>query len=401
MSDALDTRQWELGLIACGASALLATTGMQWRILAPSLLGKKKWLLDYAGLLCWMTGQGLGQMAVALAPATLCACLNFSGSLVANALLAPLILNETLTARHAQGVFLLACGASLCTLFASHAAQEYTLERFLELLGRPPFPLVAALCYGGVAVVLGRSFCQRRRLDILGFAFVYAVCGATDLIVTKFALQLVSAWATAPSADREAAAAPCGLGVVMCFMAAMIVLHVACFFCQVSSSLYGDALQNIPLLLGTGTLAQVVLAGSFFNEFAGFDAPRCAGFCVGLLGMLLGLRVTTVAATDGEPAGKVAESLDDVQLDEALLAALDELSPVAEEGEVAALASPGMRHRFKVDMLCIMDIGRTNLCSQRSRELCRRCHQVGRACSVPDSAGMAYVVPPPRAQSVG
>mmetsp|Transcript_95168 Transcript_95168/g.188536 ORF Transcript_95168/g.188536 Transcript_95168/m.188536 type:complete len:346 (+) Transcript_95168:82-1119(+) len=333
--------QWQLGIGASCLSSLLSTIGVQCRILAVSFEGGKMgWILELCGWCIWVSGQGLGQVAIALAPATIAACLSFSGTLLWNAMLAPVVLQERLTRLHGLGVLLLSFGAVLVMRFSSCKSQEYSGDHFLELAQRGPFMGLASCFYGLALVLVARTFCKRDRLDAVSFAFLFALCGATDLTVTKFALQVLVAWGAATPLQPSTALA-------VSLASAMVCLHLACLCFQAVSTKYGEALQNIPLFLGSGFIMQFLLSGTFYEEFKDFDTCRSAVVALGLAFMLVGLRVTSHAAQDATPAAH----------DEVLL----------EKEVVSKLEEPHILPRM--ESMLSMDMERTMMCLSSPRLL--------------------------------
>lgn len=297
---------WQLGVLASCSASFLGTLGMQLRILADGamfnasgestrprwLRGRAVWCLQVVGWTSWLVGQGFGQLAILLAPATIVACTAFSSSLLCNTLLAPFVVRERLTRAHGVGVVLLCVGGSMVTLIAGVIAPpNYSGADLLELGLRVPFLVIAGACLV-VALAMGVACAVRRkRLDVWSFAFLFALCGATDLLVTKCTLGLLSRLATQKS-DEQAASAT----LLTCCSSTMMVLHLIVFVFQVASTRFGEALQNAPLFLGSGAMMQVALAGTFFNEFSTWGQGRDAVFVVGFGFMLAGLLVTSRAA---------------------------------------------------------------------------------------------------------
>jgi len=295
--------RWKLGIGASCLGSLLIAIGLQLRILAISVEGRKRWTLELCGWCIWISGQGLGQVAIALAPATIAASLSFSVALLCNFLLAPVVLQERLTKLHCLGVLLLSFGALLVINFSSHTSQEYSGDHFVDLAQRGPFVGLASCCYSLAVLLTVRTFCTRDRLDANSFAFVFALCGATDLTVSKFALQLLGTWTAAKPPNPVT-------NVTVSLASAMVCLHLVILWFQIVSTRYGRALQNVPLFLASGFIMQVLFSGTFYDEFSEFDARRSAVFSLGLASMLLGLGVTSHAASDTAPTEQEEALLD-------------------------------------------------------------------------------------------
>ena len=60
-------------------------------------------------------------------------------SLVANALIAPLIVREKITSREWKAIGLICIGDACCILFGQHKSEVYTLEALMDLYGEAPF----------------------------------------------------------------------------------------------------------------------------------------------------------------------------------------------------------------------------------------------------------------------
>jgi len=338
--------QWQLGIGASCLGSLLSTVGVQWRILS---IDRKGWTLEICGWLSWLSGQVLGQVAIALAPATIAACLSFSGTLLCNALLAPVMLQERLTKLHVCGVLLLAFGALLVMCFSSHTSQEYSGDRFLDLAQRTPF-VALAFCFYGLAVLLvARAFCRHDTLDSLSFAYLWALCGATDLTVTKFALQVLSTWSAAKPPNPSTALA-------VSLASAMLCLHLAVLWFQVAVTRYKDALTNIPLFLGSGFIMQVLLSGTFYDEFSEFDTRRSAILALGLAMMLVGMGVTSQASS-----GTASKEPSDISIDPEVEKIIESLP--AQHGTPATV----LHGHWKANVIFHMDVERTIMCFNSTR----------------------------------
>jgi len=356
--------QWQLGIGASCLGSLLGTVGVQWRILSVSFEGRKGWTLELSGWVSWLSGQALGQVAIALAPATIAACLSFSGTLLWNALLAPVMLQEKLTKLHGLGVLLLTSGALLVMRFSSHTSQEYTSDRFLDLALRAPFVGLAFCLYGLAVWLVAQTYRTRDKLDIFSFSYVFALCGATDLTVTKFALQVVGAWTAAKSPHPSTA-------LTISLTSALLCNHLAILWFQVAVTRYGDALQNIPLLLGSGFIMQVVFSGTFYDEFSEFDICRSAILAFGLAIMLVGMAVTSHASS-----GTAPKEQNEPLLNDDIIKMLDDLPP----------PQPGtprnMRH-WRANFMFNMDVERTMMCFSSTRRKLKDSPPLPRSFSLP------------------
>lgn len=262
---------------------------------------RKALLLQCLGWSFWLLGQALGQVAILWVPASLAASVTFGGSLLSNALLAPLLLRERLTRMHGLSIILLVVGGLLVTSFSSHASQEYTLLQ-LESLDCQSHFLICASCMAALTVVLAIRACCIRFLELWTFAYIFAVVGAIDLLVTKFTLQLLRLLVVAGPKELLP-----GKGFVSACVAAMITLHISVFVCQVGAAYYKKALQSLPLFLGSGALMQVVVCGTFFNEFGSLDGRQKVFFSCGFIFVMLGLVVTSMATQIVEEAKAVLE----------------------------------------------------------------------------------------------
>lgn len=322
----MTAQPWQFGVAAAFSASLLGVVGVQLRILADALLARDageiachllrgsrqdmergataSWpwqrrgprrarCLQLAGWATWIGGQALGQVAILLAPATIVASVTFSSSLLCNTLLAPVLLRETLTRAHGAGVVLLAAGGSAVTSVAAHASAspDQAPLHMEQMWTRTGFVALATAALG-IAALLAAKALRRGSLDVLSFAYLFALCGAVDLTVTKCTLQLLASSVETKS-DGASPPPTCIVGV---FFLVMTVLHLAVLGCQVASTRYGDALQNTPLFLGSGALMQVAFSGTFFGEFAGLGDARTAAFALGFAAMLLGLGVISRAA---------------------------------------------------------------------------------------------------------
>lgn len=336
--------------------------GSQLRILSLAATGRKAIVLQTVGWIIWFTGQALGQVAIVLAPATVVASVTFSGSLLCNALLAPLILSEHLTRTHWLGIFLLSTGGTSVTLTASHSDEIQGWAWLSTLIYARQFQLVAVGSALAALAVLARCMCRTRksrdeaRLDMLGFAFLFALTGSSDLLITKFSLRLL--------VNASKGEGP-GDMVVSGFTTLMLCLHICTFFFQVYSTYYRQALQSVPLFLASGALMQVVLCGTFFQEF-NISGDRAVIFAAGFFLMLVGMLVTS-QAQPAETDEKDTEFLSPIGTPVA------DLSPVPQSPskrsplkgkKLGVLTSHSIKERSlsNHDMLLLVDIQRSSMC---------------------------------------
>jgi len=218
------------------------------------------------------------------------ACVTFSASLLSNALLAPLVLGETLTAMHGLGIALLSLGGTAVTWASSHGGGDVDSWASLRALPEQRDSIAAVGSVYLVALLLLARGAKHRHLDLLSFAYLFALCGSTDLLVTKFTLQLCRLQVIVED-PTELPSRP----VVGACVALMMLMHVGTFGFQVASVYFRKALQSLPLFLGSGAIMQISLCGVFFREL-NFDTRQAVAFGAGLCLVILGLVVTSLAA---------------------------------------------------------------------------------------------------------
>lgn len=297
----MDLARWEIGVLACLAGSFSGTLGGQLRICSLACCGRTATLLQIAGWTFWIGGQILNQVAILLAPAIVAACVVFSSSLLWNALLAPVVLHEQLTRAHCLGMLLLSTGGTVFTLASVHSDQAYSWPQLEDLGQQPLFMMTAGICFVTAFVIL-ISFARSSQLDLWSFAFLFALTGSTDLLVTKYTLQLLRLLVVAKRHEL-----PPGFVVTSAF-SAMLVMHCFTFGFQVVSAYYKNALESLPLFLGSGAMLQVLLCGLFFNEFSGFDNTHLLALLAGFTLVLAGMLVTSTAVTATSAVSSPAES---------------------------------------------------------------------------------------------
>mmetsp|Transcript_22865 Transcript_22865/g.64239 ORF Transcript_22865/g.64239 Transcript_22865/m.64239 type:complete len:462 (-) Transcript_22865:82-1467(-) len=281
---------FEIGLCASILGSFCGTLGGQLRISSLACVGRVASCLQAWGWATWLLGQCLGQVAILFAPATVAACVTFSASLLSNALLAPLVLGETLTAMHGLGIALLSLGGTAVTWASSHGGGDVDSWASLRALPEQRDSIAAVGSVYLVALLLLARGAKHRHLDLLSFAYLFALCGSTDLLVTKFTLQLCRLQVIVDD-PADLPSRP----VVGACVALMMLMHVGTFGFQVASVYFRKALQSLPLFLGSGAIMQISLCGVFFREL-NFDTRQAVAFGAGLCLVILGLVVTSMAA---------------------------------------------------------------------------------------------------------
>mmetsp|Transcript_49698 Transcript_49698/g.118422 ORF Transcript_49698/g.118422 Transcript_49698/m.118422 type:complete len:404 (-) Transcript_49698:43-1254(-) len=354
------------GVLTSCLGCFVATLGVQLRISALAVSSRKiATLRELTGWVLWAIGQGLGQVAIAIAPASVIACTTFCGSLLSNALLAPVILHEQLTWAHWVGLLFLALGGSSVTVASSHETVAYSVQDLSALAHREVFLAMMMICFlAGLPLVVNAW--QLHSVGLWCFAYLFALCGATDLLLTKCTLQILQlCWPPSHTAAATASERPPLLTLTL-FAACMLVTHIASLGFWVASTSYGDALQNTPIFLGIGTLLQVVMCGTFFNEFAHLSVRRELCFCGGFACMLLGLAITTYGS---KLQRECAATKQQRQLVEELLAAHEDLpatSPLLTSGIMEKRIVDVAR---SADLLLLPELQRSAVCFRAQTKL--------------------------------
>jgi len=294
--------EWQYGVLAAFVGSFSGSLGFQLRMRSLAHTVRVATALQAVGWMIWLFGQGLGQVAILLAPATLAACVTFSSSLLSNALLAPLVLRERLTRTHGLGICLLSLGGVAVTVASRHKNQEYSWAQLCGFARRPA-TLAAAGCLALAVLAVTADAAHQKSLTLSSFAFLFALCGSVDLVITKFTLQLLRTCAVSPHADVPSHV------VVTAFTALMVTMHLAVFRFQVASIYYGDALKNMPIFFGSGVMLQVLVCGVFFDEFGEYTLANAVTFVAGMVSMLAGMLVTCWAAQHGAAPVAAAEEV--------------------------------------------------------------------------------------------
>jgi len=242
-------------------------------------------------------------------------------------------LQESPTKLHCLGALLLSFGALLVIHFSKHTSHEYSGDHFMDLAQRGPFVGFASCCYSLAALLAVRTLWRDDKLDVTSFALLFALCGATDLTVSKFALQVLGTWIAAKPPHHST-------NVVVSLTFAMLCLHLVVLWFQAVSTRYGRVLQNIPLFLGSGFILQVSFSGTFYDEFSEFDACRSTIFSLGLAIMLIGLGVTSYAAPGTAPTEQ-----DEALLNNEVIGVFEEPRHLLPEPPVNM--PPGLEGRFR------------------------------------------------------
>eukprot|EP00933_Yihiella_yeosuensis_P045719 TRINITY_DN41128_c0_g1_i1.p1 TRINITY_DN41128_c0_g1~~TRINITY_DN41128_c0_g1_i1.p1 ORF type:complete len:343 (-),score=30.00 TRINITY_DN41128_c0_g1_i1:142-1083(-) len=131
----------------------------------------------------------------------------------------------------------------------------------------------------------------RRSLDLYPFAYLWAVVGSIDLLITKFTLQLFRIFVSGQQADSERSSElmPFAIGLT-------VSCHIAVFSCQVAAAHYRKALESLPLFLASGAMMQVLVCGTFFQEFSEFGRLQATAFLGGFALALAGMVATSLAS---------------------------------------------------------------------------------------------------------
>ncbi|CAJ1401130.1 unnamed protein product [Effrenium voratum] len=206
---------------------------------------------------------------------------------------------------HGLSILLLGLGGFVVTSFSSHADQEYSWLQLRNFVKRPAFLCCAMTMIAVTTFLVGRAL-WNRFLDLLSFTYLFAVTGAVDLLdVTKFTLQLLRLLVVVKTEQEEPAKKVVSTCIVM-----TLALHFGVFCFQVAAAYYRKALQSLPLFLGSGALMQVVVCGTFFDEFSSLEKHQKVFFSVGLALVMLGMVVTSMAGEEPQARQPAAKAID-------------------------------------------------------------------------------------------
>ncbi len=243
------------------------------------------------GALCDFAALGFGAQSI-VAPLG-------SISVVANVVVAPMILGEVPTRRDVLATLLIVAGCAVAVSFASHKDHIYPAEELFDMYRQPNFYvyftsvvvlvllwLLAIRWMERVQATRGSASPQYQRVfkfHRFSYAAISGIAGAQSVLFAKTCVELVTG-AIAGSGAAFLTYVP--TYAVLLAMALTITLQIYWLNCGLAR---WDALYNVPVFSSFWILVSVVGGGVFYDEFSSFGLLQALLFPVGIILAIAGV----------------------------------------------------------------------------------------------------------------
>mmetsp|Transcript_28678 Transcript_28678/g.60838 ORF Transcript_28678/g.60838 Transcript_28678/m.60838 type:complete len:356 (+) Transcript_28678:208-1275(+) len=249
------------------------------------------WIL---GLVVFITGHLIGWCGLALGTQVVLSCLNV-WSMVVTFVIAPLLLNETVSAYKVASVLLIILGVVIVILYGPRAYRPYTVAVFKHSLDNVLFLSTSAVVLLCLSVLGARAYRNWRSttpcLTSTEFTLVAAVIGWYSVLSAKCSVGLLFT----SLHYRQSQFQDASTWIVFCVMAILAVLNV--HFMNMAMK-YGDAVFVVPLYESLSMLGQVFLGGIFFRELEQLTITGHIYFWFGVVCVVLGIICMTGRAPE-------------------------------------------------------------------------------------------------------
>jgi hypothetical protein len=220
-------------------------------------------------------------------------------SVVANVVVAPMILGEVPTRRDVMATGLIVAGCAVAVSFAAHKDHLFTAPQLFALYLKPNFyvyftvvvviVLVWLLAIRWMEVIQAtrgsKSKAYRRvfKCHRLSYAAISGIAGAQSVLFAKTTVELVT---DAIAGGGAAFLTFVPTYAVILAMACTITLQIYWLNCGLAR---WDALYNVPIFSSFWILCTVIGGGVFYDEFADFSALQGLLFPLGVLLAIAGV----------------------------------------------------------------------------------------------------------------
>ncbi|KAA0165204.1 hypothetical protein FNF27_07695 [Cafeteria roenbergensis] len=297
------TYGWAIAVIIAVGANLMSNVGINTQKLAlmkkaqgkPMGLVGTLWTLGFVGIvggaLCDFAALGFGAQSI-VAPLG-------SISVVANVVVAPMILGEVPTRRDVLATLLIVAGCAVAVSFASHKDHIYPAEELFDMYRQPNFYvyftsvvvlvllwLLAIRWMERVQATRGSASPQYQRVfkfHRFSYAAISGIAGAQSVLFAKTCVELVTG-AIAGSGAAFLTYVP--TYAVLLAMALTITLQIYWLNCGLAR---WDALYNVPVFSSFWILVSVVGGGVFYDEFSSFGLLQALLFPVGIILAIAGV----------------------------------------------------------------------------------------------------------------
>lgn len=259
---------------------------------------------------CWLLGMGvfiIGHlvcwMGLAIGAQVVLSCLNV-WSMVVTFMVAPVLLNETVSVAKVGSVLIIIFGAVVVIIFGPKSYRPYTTESFVDNLHNPVFLTFSACVFASLMLLwLKASFtADRPRLPSAQCTLASAMIGWYSVLSAKCVAGLLFTLLS----HREIRVV---LWIACVVLLAMVIFAVLNVHLMNVALKHGDAVLVVPMYESLSILGQVFLGGIFFNEFDELTGRNQVCFWLGVGCVILGIVCMTGPARDSDVSCESGSSI--------------------------------------------------------------------------------------------
>lgn len=291
---------WVIAVAFCVGGAIISNLGVNLQKMAHTRKQSGRgsyralWLIGFVGI----TGGAIGDFAALGFGAESVVAPLGSMTLVANVVLAPLLLKEVISKSDLVNTFLIVAGCVLAVAFASHKDCLYTLDALFALYRTAAFGIYASTITVIILVWLVVIRWMERRLRVYGeghrkyrsvfkfhrfsYAAISGIVGSQSILFAKTSVELVMDSARGGTLFLLN---PLSY-LILLAMGSTVTLQIYWLNCGLAR---WEALYNVPVFQAFWILVSVVGGGVFYREFQGFTPLNWLMFPAGVLLTVVGV----------------------------------------------------------------------------------------------------------------
>jgi len=234
-------------------------------------------------------------------------------TLAANAVLAPIFLNEQLKPSDYWGTLVVLIGITVTVIFGPHSSITYTAEEMLRMLSEPAFlawTLITTVFTIGVFVLVrlaeisskspggvemnGDLARKGARVIVFGNIWIAGIFSSWTMLTAKQVAELTE---TTLSGKANQFDGPTPYLIFGTFLLFNLLME---FFKQRALATF-SALIVVPVFQVNLVVLSVIGGAIYFSEFAGMEGWRVGAFTAGLFIVCAGIVVLSMAANQEKP----------------------------------------------------------------------------------------------------
>jgi len=277
--DSFSSYSWILGVVISVVGSTTTNFGMilqkQFQMSQGELPVYRWWI----GLTFFLGGQMLNGLALAFASESLLAALG-AFALVSNTILAPIMLNETLSPIHIVSTLLIMTGLAMIVFFSSHDTKNWDVTQINQRFLAPDFIVTVGFVVVVLVGIASRALYNRSQrtwrwkihagdlkdtpsyIGAFAFCVLAAIAGSFSILFSKCTALILRAQAN-PNDENQFKY----ITTYMVFFGLAVSAVSSVYYLNKGLNTRANALYIIPIFFVMNMIGQVLLGGIFFLDF--------------------------------------------------------------------------------------------------------------------------------------